>query len=510
MYRSTDLSDDILDAMTSDNTAASWQETPGPHPGMPRARHGPWRAVVGLPGGETAEVSTLVEADLEVLAVATSGPDLLAAVERLRPDLVLLHTYLRGANNRLPATFRTLCGAPTVLLVPLSLRGDVGEDLLKPGLSQVYPLALLAEAERIGCPFVVAWPPDLADLRMVATQAVTLAPATPLPAPGAPRGGAAPEGRAIVVRSDKGGVGKSGFAVNLACALVIRGGRRVLLIDLDIAGASLHTLLGLPVSPSRGLTPLHAELRGWPEGEPLDLGPYVVEYPPRAAAREDHGGVTREDPALENGAEPGQDGATLHLLMGPHDRGAAKDLASDDRALRMLLTAARGRYDDVIIDIGTDVTSHHHLLYASLADWVLIVVEPTDDALTRCADGQKQVMNTTSLAAARCRLVVNRVADARHELVLADIKDRLAGIGVLGLLPEDTRRWRLSMRRHLPWILSPERADRTSALVGAMEEIVTRLTPGVLPPRPRGLWAQLFSGHAAPRREVHGDARDAR
>jgi flagellar biosynthesis protein FlhG len=53
-----------------------------------------------------------------------------------------------------------------------------------------------------------------------------------------------PSTRTIVVASGKGGVGKSNFAANLAVALGERGAR-VLLVDADLAQASLDLLLGL-------------------------------------------------------------------------------------------------------------------------------------------------------------------------------------------------------------------------------------------------------------------------
>lgn len=50
--------------------------------------------------------------------------------------------------------------------------------------------------------------------------------------------------RIIAIAGGKGGVGKSVIAANLALALARRG-RRCTLVDLDLGGANLHTLLGM-------------------------------------------------------------------------------------------------------------------------------------------------------------------------------------------------------------------------------------------------------------------------
>jgi len=55
--------------------------------------------------------------------------------------------------------------------------------------------------------------------------------------------------RVLAVTSPQVGDGKSISAVNIAAAMALRDGVNVLLVDADFRRSSLHTRLGLPVSP---------------------------------------------------------------------------------------------------------------------------------------------------------------------------------------------------------------------------------------------------------------------
>jgi len=92
--------------------------------------------------------------------------------------------------------------------------------------------------------------PDVKDV--IVELAVSAAKAPPKPGQANPGGGATPAGikHSVAIASGKGGVGKSTFAVNLACAvaqLLEQRGRpgRVGLMDCDIYGPSVPLMMGL-------------------------------------------------------------------------------------------------------------------------------------------------------------------------------------------------------------------------------------------------------------------------
>ena len=63
--------------------------------------------------------------------------------------------------------------------------------------------------------------------------------------------------RLLAVGGGKGGVGKTFVTANLATSLA-RLGQRVVVVDMDLEGANLHTCLGVP-SPQRSLADFVSE-----------------------------------------------------------------------------------------------------------------------------------------------------------------------------------------------------------------------------------------------------------
>lgn len=76
--------------------------------------------------------------------------------------------------------------------------------------------------------------------------------------------------RLLAIGGGKGGVGKTFVTANLATALA-RLGKRVIVVDVDLEGANLHTTLGVP-SPQRSLADFVSEREE-------DLGKLITDTP---------------------------------------------------------------------------------------------------------------------------------------------------------------------------------------------------------------------------------------
>src|SRR5450631_3035877 len=69
--------------------------------------------------------------------------------------------------------------------------------------------------------------------------------------------------KVITIFSNKGGVGKTFIAVNVACALALKG-KRVLIVDLNLqASQDMARMLNLP--PTNCLVDILADLEGSPD-----------------------------------------------------------------------------------------------------------------------------------------------------------------------------------------------------------------------------------------------------
>lgn len=135
----------------------------------------------------------------------------------------------------------------------------------------------------------------------------------------------------------KGGVGKSLITANLAIALS-RKGSRVLLVDLDLGGANLHTCLGVPM-PS-------VTLSDFVDGAYKDIKDIIV------------------DTGIPN----------LHLINGARDAVTIANIRHSQKH-RLMNRLRKLDYDYVLFDLGAG-TSFNMLDFFLEADKKLIVLVP--------------------------------------------------------------------------------------------------------------------------------------
>ncbi len=448
------------------------------------------RVILAAPGVTPAEVAALEDEGLEVLSLPETALALKRDVAALHPAVVLLHATLPHANAALVGGFAR-AGVAAILLVDRALRREDG--LLAGPLP--YPPAVLAQMERLGCVLVGSWPLVPGELGLLVEQAAEMGRVL---AQTAPPGLARPvAGGTIAFSGNAGGSGKSQLAANVAALLGVLCERRVVLVDMDLINASLHDTLGLVVPAGKGLDALHTAasplvrdaVRQATAGRPrLDTG---QEDPlARAAAQEAVAGLDLT-PYLLRYPRGTTGQAGLDVLAGVTSMAAADRVAGDMATLHTLLHLLRERYDDVVIDLGTDTTNAVHEGLAARADLLLVVTWPTPDSIERVAAHHTRLLRAIGLDPARCRLVVNHVpADASAMVPPLHILARLSEAGPLasaGIVAQDVDlvgRARLANpEQPLVPVLLPGRAAQRSRIVRGLEDLVEHIRPGALPRR---------------------------
>lgn len=143
--------------------------------------------------------------------------------------------------------------------------------------------------------------------------------------------------RLLAVGGGKGGVGKTFVSVNLATSLA-RLGKRVIVVDVDLEGANLHTCLGL-AAPQRSLADFVSEREE-------DLGKLIV------------------DTAIPN----------LRMIGGTHSN-LADAQPSHLRRVRLLRGLRQLDADIVLLDLGAG--AHASVLdYFLVSDDGILVLQP--------------------------------------------------------------------------------------------------------------------------------------
>ena len=198
-------------------------------------------------------------------------------------------------------------------------------------------------------------------------------------------------GRIIAIASGKGGVGKTSVTANLGIALA-KNGKRVLLVDADVAMANLSLLLGMQSSPIT----LHDVLLG--ESSIHDAvydGPGGVFFVPSGLSLESYRRVDSE---------------RLEQVL--------KDIADE--------------YDFVLLDAPAGIEKNV-MAAISASDQVLLITAPDSPSV---ADALKTKIVSQRLNVQPIGVIINFVRGEKGEITADDMMKMLE-LPVYGLVPFD-------------------------------------------------------------------------
>ena len=180
----------------------------------------------------------LFENDIEVVGAAADGAQAVEAAKQLKPDVVLMDINMPVMDG-ISAAEAIGVQVPQTQVIMMSVQGE--SDYLRRSM-------LAGAREFLIKPFTgdelvegIRHVYELGALRREAAPAVA-APTNAAPQPVAPPPA---EGKVFVVFSPKGGTGRSTIAANLAVALKMDTGKRVVLVDASLQFGDLGVMLNL-------------------------------------------------------------------------------------------------------------------------------------------------------------------------------------------------------------------------------------------------------------------------
>ena len=262
---------------------------------------------------------------------------------------------------------------------------------------------------------------------------------------------AAPKrGRAIVVTSGKGGVGKTTTTANLGHALAARGAN-VVLVDADVGLRNLDVVLGLESRVKHHVLDVLAER------------------------------VTLDDALIRD-----KNADTLYLLAASQS-GEKDDV--DTAAFRTLIERLRERFDYVLIDCPAGIEKGFQNAIAG-ADEAIVVCTPEVSAV-RDADRVVGLLGDR----VQIKLIVNRLRPAlvrKGKMLSVDDVNAILRLPLLGIIVDE------------PGVIvstnkgEPISLEATSPTGAAYRRIAGRIagtdTSVPEPPREAGFFAKLFGG----------------
>ncbi|MCR4397402.1 MAG: hypothetical protein NUV93_00350 [Firmicutes bacterium] len=270
----------------------------------------------------------------------------------------------------------------------------------------------------------------------------------------APSAGAHSCGGIVTVWSPKGGAGRTFIACNLAACVSARGGRRTVLVDLDLKSGDVGVHLNVRDAPTI-----------------LDALPYVDDGSAAAVSRF---AVLHKQSGISVLPAPGR--PELSELVAPAQ-------------LRRLVAVAQSEYEYVILDTPADSASE--VVYECIESaWKTVLVVTQDVACLRRTRVMMDVLEKLCAGAAAKTVVVLNLATESGPVNASSVESFL-GIRVCGAIPEDRRAVERSVYDGIPIVLADPGAKVSKALGSVAGEVFPCCT-GAQRRRP-GLSAALVS-----------------
>ena len=216
----------------------------------------------------------------------------------------------------------------------------------------------------------------------------------------------------ITVFSNKGGVGKTFIAVNIACALAIKG-KRVLIVDLNLqASQDMARMLNLP--PSNCLVDILADMESSPD-------------------------VIRKHIIAHNSG--------LHFLPGVKSPTQIGHITADN--LRLFFKKATAQYDYIIVDGGSTFSE----IFISILDSsnLILLVSTPDILAVYQVKNSMEILQNLHFPLKMVRLILNR-AESRGGVAWQEVKNALA-CEVFSLIPSDGKTVGVALNRGVPCVI---------------------------------------------------------
>jgi septum site-determining protein MinD len=218
--------------------------------------------------------------------------------------------------------------------------------------------------------------------------------------------------RVITVFSNKGGVGKTFIAVNIACALAIKA-KRVLIVDLNLqASQDMARMLNLP--PTHCLVDILADL----ESSPDVIRKHIVAH-----------------------------SSGLHFLPGVKSPMQIGHITADN--LRLFFKKASTQYDYIIVDGGSTFSE----IFISILDSsnLILLVSTPDILAVYQVKSSMEILQNLHFPLKMVRLILNR-AESRGGVAWQEVKNALA-CEVFALIPSDGKTVGVALNRGVPCVM---------------------------------------------------------